>query len=82
MQTKYTLRRADLTREQSTMVRKMLDEKLSTIKNHIVSAVDCGEDTYATTGLSGYAYARKLCRELHEYQALCQIFPPDDMWEE
>lgn len=80
MQDKYAMRRSELTRKQSAMVRAMLNEKLATMKNHIVSMVDCGNDEYGNSGISGYEWARKTVVELKAHQELCLVFPPDDMW--
>ncbi len=67
----YTMRRAELTREQSAMVRKMLDSQMGAYKNWIASAVE-SED---------YERAHRLVTELRDHEAMCKIFPPDDMWD-
>ncbi len=82
MQTKYNIRRAEMTRSQSAIVRAMLTDKRQTLSNLIVSCVDCGEREYGKSGLTGYQYAKKLTQEYTELSVLFQIFPPDDMWEE
>lgn len=78
----YQMRRANLTREQNKLVRDMFNDKLQTLKNHIVSMVDCGDAKYGKSAMTGYEYARKTVKELKAHQELCQVFPPDDMWEQ
>lgn len=70
-----------LTREQNDMARKMLDSHMAAIKNHIVSAIECGDDEYGKTGLTGITYAKELVANLRAHQELCHKFVPADMFD-
>lgn len=76
----YTVRRENISREESAMIRGLIESHLQAIKNWTVSAVDCGDGEYGKSGQTGYETARKLVKELHKYQAMLQTFPPDSMW--
>lgn len=78
----YTVRRQNISRKESAMIRKLLDDHCAALKNHIVSMVEAGDDEYGKSGMTGITYARETAAQLREYQALFLTFPPDERWEE